>query len=172
MNTYDLSGVSIMTAEPNAFMRTILRELLESLGTGRVVAAKSMADAGKLLVEDTRIDIVATELDLDGADGVELIRLIRNHRDPRIRILPVVVVTSDTRIPRVTAARDAGATEFVAKPVSAMALYQRLVQLIDRPRRFVKVDDEYFGPDRRRQIKDFMGDDRRDSDLANALISA
>lgn len=172
MKSYDLSGIGVMTAEPNTFMRTVLREMLESLGTGRVVPAPTLSDARKILAEDSRIDVVATELDLDGADGVELIRHVRGNGDPRIRMLPVIVITSDTRIPRVTAARDAGATEFVAKPVSATAVYQRLVQLIDRPRPFVKVENEYFGPDRRRQIRDFMGDDRRDPELSDALMSA
>lgn len=172
MKSYDLSGIGAMTVEPNPFMRKVLREMLESLGTGRVVPAPTLSDARKILAEDSRIDVVATELDLDGADGVELIRHVRGNPDPRIRMLPVIVITSDTRIPRVTAARDAGATEFVAKPVSATAVYQRLVQLIDRPRPFVKVDDEYFGPDRRRQIRDFMGDDRRDPELSGAVMPA
>ena len=109
-----------------------------------------------------------TELDLDTRDGIDLIRAIREHREQRIRMLPVLVITADTRMPRIVASRDAGATEFLAKPVSAEAIYKRLVQLIERPRPFVRVDDEDFGPDRRRQMREFMGGDRRGGGLPEA----
>lgn len=163
-----MSGMSVLAVDPNAFMREILRELLEGLGVGQVVTARSIQDASNRLAEYASIDVVLTELDLETRDGVDLIRAIRGHREQRVRMLPVLVVTADTRIPRIVESRDAGATEFLAKPVSADAIYKRLVQLIERPRQFVRVNDEYFGPDRRRQLKDFIGKDRRDPGLPAA----
>ena len=50
---------------------------------------------------------------------------------------------------RVLEARDAGITEFLAKPVSARGLYQRITMVIERPRQFIKTRT-YTGPDRRR----------------------
>ncbi|MEQ9135789.1 MAG: response regulator [Thalassobaculum sp.] len=161
MKAYDLSGMSVLVVDPNTFMRDILRELLDGLGVGQILGVKSIADATNRLAEYESIDLVLTELDLDTRDGVDLIRAIREHREQRIRMLPVLVITADTRMPRIVASRDAGATEFLAKPVSAEAIYKRLVQLIERPRPFVRVDDEYFGPDRRRQMREFMGGERR-----------
>ena len=168
MKAYDMSAVTVLAVEPNAFMREILRELLDGLGVGRIVTARSMAHASERLAEDNRIDMVLTELDLEQNDGVDLIKAIRGHRDRRIRMLPLLVVSADTRIPRILESRDAGATEFLAKPVSAETIYKRLVQLIERPRSFVRVGDEYFGPDRRRQVKDFTGGDRRGADDRDA----
>lgn len=161
MKAYDLSAVTVLTVDPNAFMREILRELLDGLGVGRIVAARSLDHALDRLGEFPGVDLVLTELDLEDDDGVRLIRAIRGHRDRRIRMLPLLVVTADTRMPRIVESRDAGATEFLSKPLSAEGLYRRLVQLIERPRPFVQVGEEYFGPDRRRQVKDFTGGDRR-----------
>ena len=168
MKAYDLSGMSVLVVDPNTFMRDILRELLDGLGVGQILGVKTIADATLRLAEYESIDLVLTELDLDTRDGIDLIRAIREHREQRIRMLPVLVITADTRMPRIVASRDAGATEFLAKPVSAEAIYKRLVQLIERPRPFVRVDDEYFGPDRRRQMREFMGGDRRGGGLPEA----
>ena len=98
--------------------------------------------------------------------------MVRSSKTPRIRMLPLLVLSSDTRVPRIMASRDAGATELMAKPISAEAVYRRLVQVIERPRPFVRVGDDYFGTDRRRQIRDFTGGDRRDAEGFPARASA
>lgn len=65
---------------------------------------------------------------------------------------------------RVEAARDCGITEFLVKPFTSRDLYNRIVQIIEKPRQFVDADD-FFGPDRRRRaIKDYDGPQRRDDD--------
>jgi DNA-binding NtrC family response regulator len=62
---------------------------------------------------------------------------------------------------RVIAARDSGITEFLVKPFTAKALYQRIETMIEKPRLFVK-SDSYFGPDRRRKREgDYGGPERR-----------
>ena len=56
----------------------------------------------------------------------------------------------NTETQRVVEARDAGINEFLAKPISAKAIYLRIASIIDRPRSFIRTK-AYFGPDRRRQ---------------------
>ena len=46
------------------------------------------------------------------------------------------------------------------KPVSAEKLAQRLLYIIDRPRPFVKAPG-FFGPDRRRKVEEFKGEEKR-----------
>lgn len=70
---------------------------------------------------------------------------------------------------RVTAARDAGVTEFLAKPISAKALYQRVVNIVANPRPFIKTK-VYFGPDRRRAINpNYIGPERRKGGKAETI---
>jgi hypothetical protein len=58
-------------------------------------------------------------------------------------------------------ARDAGVTEFLAKPISAKALYNRILHIILNPRPFIKTET-YFGPDRRRNVNaKYSGPERR-----------
>ena len=59
------------------------------------------------------------------------------------------MITGHTEKHRVEAARDAGVTEFLAKPITAHNLFSRIAEIVERPRAFVRCDS-YFGPDRRR----------------------
>jgi DNA-binding response OmpR family regulator len=82
---------------------------------------------------------------------------------------PIIMVTGHTEKPRVTAARDAGITEFLAKPISAKALYQRIVNVVANPRPFIKTKT-YFGPDRRRSSSsNYIGPERRKGGKADVI---
>src|SRR2546423_87136 len=87
-------------------------------------------------------------------------RHIRSSPDSPDPFAPIVMLSGHTEKARVMQARDAGITEFMAKPVSARSLYARIVSIIENPRPFVRTKD-YFGPDRRRQMLPFEGPERR-----------
>ena len=53
---------------------------------------------------------------------------------------------------RIVAARDAGVTEFLKKPLSANVIGLRLMQTLENPRPFVEAPT-YAGPDRRRTTR-------------------
>src|SRR6516225_2317037 len=75
--------------------------------------------------------------------------------------VPIIMLTGHSEKKRVIAARDAGVTEFLAKPISAKALYQRILNVVANPRPFIKTRT-YFGPDRRRNVNpNYSGPDRR-----------
>jgi DNA-binding response OmpR family regulator len=71
------------------------------------------------------------------------------------------MLTGHSEKRRVVAARDAGVTEFLVKPLSARALYERIVNVVVNPRPFVRTKT-YFGPDRRRNLNpSYVGPERR-----------
>jgi len=80
----------------------------------------------------------------------------------------VLVLSAHTDKARVEAARDAGATEVCAKPVSPAEVYKKIVSMIAEPRLYIR-SDGYFGPDRRRHGEgDYEGDERRTGKPAGA----
>jgi len=98
-------------------------------------------------------DLVLTDLAMAPMDGLEFTRHIRNHEDSPNPFVPIIMVSGHTEKHRVEAARDAGVTEFLAKPVNAHNLFSRIAEIVGRPRAFVRCDT-YFGPDRRRRQLD------------------
>ena len=91
------------------------------------------------------------------ADCAEAAWEILQGRQPDILIV-------DFDMPRVLAARDAGASEILAKPLTIKGLLDRLIAAVDRPRPFVRATT-YAGPDRRRRTDPaYDGPRRREGD--------
>jgi CheY-like chemotaxis protein len=94
-------------------------------------------------------DIVITDWAMPIFDGHELTQMIRQPDGNVNPCVPIIMLTCHSEKKRVVTARDAGITEFLAKPISAKSLYQRILNVVANPRSFVKTRS-YFGPDRRR----------------------
>ena len=112
-----------------------------------------------LVIDDSRhmINIVKAILrgfgvkDIYEAEGAaEAFGLLRNTPDSENRFVPIIMLTAYSERPKVEAARDAGVTEFCAKPVTAAEIYRKVVAVVNQPRSFVQTG-VYFGPDRRRR---------------------
>jgi two-component system, chemotaxis family, chemotaxis protein CheY len=79
------------------------------------------------------------------------------------------MLTGHSEKNRVLRARDAGITEFLAKPISATALYERILTLVANPRPFIRTKS-YFGPDRRRNAGvNYLGPERRKGGTAEFI---
>jgi DNA-binding response OmpR family regulator len=75
--------------------------------------------------------------------------------------VPIIMLTGHSEKKRVVGSRDAGVTEFLAKPISAKALYERILNVVANPRPYIK-SKTYFGPDRRRGVNpNYVGAERR-----------
>ncbi len=149
MFAYDLSRLVFLLVEDNRHWRKIIRTILVALGAREIRLAESAEKALEEL-SVTPVDIVICDWEMPGMNGLELVRRVRREARNPNRFVPVIMLTAHTARERVEEARDAGVTEVVTKPVSAQALYDRIVEVIENPRPFVKVGD-YFGPDRRRR---------------------
>jgi DNA-binding response OmpR family regulator len=109
-------------------------------------------------------DFVITDLSMVPMDGVAFTQSVRRSTNEHVRVLPIIMVTGHTERRRVEAARDAGVTEILAKPVTAASLMHRIEEIILRPRPYVS-SPNYFGPCRRRQRNPYYaGPFRRSTD--------
>ncbi len=169
--TIALDHLKVLVVEDNAHMRVLLRSLLLALGVGKVYESTDGASAFVELRE-RKPDFVMTDLSMKPVDGIEFTRMVRLGRDSPNHYIPIIMVTGHTEKQRVEAARDAGVTEFLAKPITTQSLLQRLTEIVERPRTFVRCE-AYFGPDRRRRnLEGYAGPWRRHDDEANDLAIA
>lgn len=165
MKTYNLDALKVLVVEDNRFMRTILVNVLRGLGVNEIAEAKDGAEAAEEL-RSGAVDLVVMDWEMPEMNGMQLLRTIRAGKRNINPLLPVIVVSANTIARNIIQARDTGMTEFLAKPVSAQALYSRIVSIIENPRRFVRTPT-YFGPDRRRRYDaTYTGTKRRSEDEA------
>jgi len=163
-------SLKALIVEDNTHMRSLLRALLNSISITDVSEA-AHGQAGIAILRDRKIDLVLTDLAMAPMDGLELARHVRNDENSPNPFVPIIMITGHTERHRVEAARDAGVTEFLAKPITAHNLFARITEILERPRAFVRCE-RYFGPDRRRhhETENYMGPWRRAEDLQNAEV--
>ena len=164
----DFNRLRFLVIDDNPHMRRIIRTLLHGLGTRDIFEADDGA-TGLDAYSHTAPDIVLIDWAMPVFDGLKLTRMIRETESNANPFVPIIMITGHTERNRVTAARDAGITEFLAKPISAKALYQRIVNVIAHPRPFIKTKN-YFGPDRRRNANAaYSGPERRRNSPAEVI---
>ena len=163
-------NLKALIVEDNAHMRSLLRALLNSLGVKDISEASNGQMAIELLRE-RKSDLVLTDLAMKPMDGLELTRYIRNNDHSPNPFVPIIMISGHTEKYRVEAARDAGVTEFLAKPITAHDLFARVAEIVERPRAFVRCG-KYFGPDRRRhRAEGYNGPWRRAEDMEDMEVS-
>ena len=162
-----LESLRVLLVDDNQHMMAIVTTVLSVVGVTLVRETRDGAEALELL-RDWSADLAIVDFQMQPLDGVEFTRLVRNSPDSRNPYLPIIMMTGHSERSRVEEARDAGVTEFVAKPLTAKSVLERINAVIYRPRAFVRTET-YLGPDRRRrETPDFRGPWRRSTDPKGA----
>jgi len=157
---YNFARVRALIVDDSVFARRLLRSVLTGFGLRDIRDAEGIRDAMEAVIH-LPPDIIFLDMMLhEGCDGLDMVKQIRNHEEDAVKFVPIVMISAETKIESIIQARDSGITEFLAKPISAQAVYSRLQWTIEKPRQFIRAS-EYFGPDRRRKIEDMAGDERR-----------
>ena len=158
---YDL--LKILLVDDNHYMRVLLGEILRAIGVQHIFEANDGAEALQAM-RNNSVDIVMTDLSMQPLDGIDFVRLLRNSPDSPNPMAPVIMITGHSTSRRVAEARDVGVNEFLSKPVTARGVLERIAQVVDSPRPFVRTAT-YFGPDRRRRADpNYNGPRRRSTD--------
>lgn len=126
-----LEGLSILMAEDNDLNAEIATELLQMQG-----AAVCRAENGAVAVERFResrpgeFKVVLMDVQMPEMDGLEAARAIRALPRPDAAAIPIIAMTANTFQEDVDAARAAGMTDFLPKPLDVEHLYRVLRSLV------------------------------------------
>lgn len=163
--SYDLTTTKILIIDDMAPMLKLCKSILLTLGFKEVFIAQDTGEAFDILLKEDP-DLIITDWVMEPMNGLEFTNKVRKHPKSPNLYVPVIMMTGFSSRLRVEKSRDVGITEFLSKPFTARDLYNRIVQIIEKPRQFVD-SNNYFGPDRRRKkIKNYQGPVRRHDDTA------
>ncbi len=120
----------VLAVDDDLLFLLLISELLGAEG----LMVETLDDTGALWSTLQRVepDLLLLDNDMPGVDGVSLCRAIRS--DERWARLPVVFLSGTTSAEAVRAMFNAGADDFVPKPVSAEDLVTRVTNRIERSR--------------------------------------
>ena len=144
-----ISNLKILVLEDDALMTKLYRDILESMGFGKVTAIRNAEDA-LALVKQINFDLIICDWKLNGTSGIDFVKHIRALHDYEKCNVPIVMISGKASLEDVAIARDAGITEYIVKPFTIKAICAKLRSIIEAPRKFV-IAPEFIGPDRRRK---------------------
>lgn len=118
---------SILIVDDSPTMRASIADILVR-NRFAVDSAESGEDAVAQLKSGCRPNLIITDLNMPGMDGIALIRAVRKL--PRQRFTPILVLTTESKSDLRKEAKAAGATGWIVKPVTEPALMQVLDQIL------------------------------------------
>jgi diguanylate cyclase (GGDEF)-like protein len=134
--------LKILIAEDDAVSRHKLKAFLLKCGD-EVVVAKDGLEAGLLLQQEDCPKLAILDWEMPGADGVEVCRQVRQKAaEPYIYIL---MLTAKDRTEDVIAALEAGADDYLSKPLVPAVLKARLLtgrRIVDLQEQLIKAREK------------------------------
>jgi two-component system, chemotaxis family, chemotaxis protein CheY len=158
-----LSDVHVLLVDDSDQMRLLVRCLLRAGGLTNISEADTATRALEVMHQQS-VDLVIVDWMMQPVDGLTFTRMMRRDSASPDPYMPILMLTAHTEVSRVAAARDAGVTGFIKKPISTRLLFDRVASALTDTRMFVRSDD-FCGPDRRRGvISGYAGPYRRATD--------
>jgi CheY-like chemotaxis protein len=129
-----LDGIRVLLVEGDAETRHLLSMLLTQHGA--IVTVAGAVDEGYALIERDPPDVLVSDIEFSGEDGLALIKRIRQSADPRMACLPAAALTTLNRVDDRTRVLTAGFQTQVRKPADSaelVAVVASLAELRARP---------------------------------------
>jgi two-component system chemotaxis response regulator CheY len=119
-------AVNVMIVDDLAFIKIVLRDILEKAGF-RVVGEASNGDEAIRVYLDKRPDVVLMDITMPGMDGLTALKKIREH-DPKARVI-ICSALGQQRL--IVQAIQLGAKDFIVKPFQPQRIISALKKALD-----------------------------------------
>lgn len=103
---------TILAVDDSASLRQMVAFTLKSAGFDVIEAVDGQDGLAK--AQDSRADLVLTDVNMPGMDGIELVRSLRALDD--YRFTPMLMLTTESGLDKKQAGKEAGATGWLVKP--------------------------------------------------------
>ena len=125
------SSPMILITDDNLLMLELLTDFLEAQGcrTAKTQSGKELLSKIKII----KPDVVLMDIQMPGMDGLETIRRIRHHEDAGIAATKIIAVTALVMLGDRERCLEAGANEYMSKPLNLKKLIAVIQNLTSSP---------------------------------------
>ena len=117
-------NMKVLVVDDYKTMQKIVSNLLRQLGFTNVEVASDGGEALKKLRSDS-FGMVISDWNIEPMTGLELLKEVR--QDAKLKPLPFIMVTAESKPENVVAAKKAGVNNYIVKPFNAATLKQKMV---------------------------------------------
>ncbi len=121
------TSTNILIVDDYKTMLRIIRNLLKQIDFENVEEASNGRDAfTKLQTGD--FGLVISDWNMEPVTGLQLLQQIR--ADIRLKIIPFIMVTAESKTENVIAAKQAGVSNYIVKPFNAETLREKIGKVL------------------------------------------
>lgn len=120
-------NMNILIVDDYKTMLRIIRNLLSQLNFANVQEATDGASALEKL-RDGSFELVISDWNMEPMTGLQLLSEVR--ADDKLKSLPFVMITAESKTENVVAAKEAGVSNYIVKPFNAETLKTKLVSVL------------------------------------------
>jgi two-component system chemotaxis response regulator CheY len=120
-------SLPILIVDDYKTMLRIIRNLLKQLNLENVQEATDGSSALKML-RDGNYGLVISDWNMEPMTGLQLLKEVR--ADAKLKGLPFIMITAESKTENVVAAKEAGVSNYIVKPFNAETLRQKLVTVL------------------------------------------
>ena len=114
---------SVLVVDDFLTMRRIVRNQLEEIGFRDIDDAEDGESALRKL-RSKEFHLIISDWNMQPMTGLEFLKEVRADR--RLQRLPFIMVTAESKVENVKAAREAGVTNYIIKPFTAEVLRKKI----------------------------------------------
>jgi DNA-binding response OmpR family regulator len=145
-----VEALKVLIVDDDPYMRKVVRTMLTAIGVKTIFDANDGV-SGLEALRQHNPDVVIVDWEMPMIDGAQFVRMVRQPGEFPMPDVPIIMLSGHGDRWRVIEAARIGAHEYLLKPVSTKALYDRIVAVIGKPRPTIQLDG-YYGPVPRRLV--------------------
>jgi two-component system chemotaxis response regulator CheY len=120
-------SMNVLIVDDYKTMLRIIRNLLKQIEFNNVEEASDGAEAlGKLRTGN--YGLVISDWNMQPMTGLELLQEVR--QDIRLKTLPFIMITAESKTENVVAAKQAGVSNYIVKPFNAETLREKIEKVL------------------------------------------
>jgi two-component system chemotaxis response regulator CheY len=120
-------NINVLIVDDYKTMLRIVRNLLKQLGFNNVDEATD----GSMALQMLRVGnygLIISDWNMEPMTGLQLLREVR--ADAKLKDIPFIMVTAESKSENVIAAKQAGVSNYIVKPFNAETLKAKMVSVI------------------------------------------
>ncbi len=120
-------SMNILIVDDYKTMLRIIENLLKQLGFKNILQATDGSMALKMMRE-TSFGLVISDWNMEPMTGLQLLKEVR--ADAKLKSVPFIMVTAESKVENVAAAKEAGVNNYIVKPFNAETLKQKITAVL------------------------------------------
>ncbi len=121
-------NMNVLIVDDYKTMLRIIRNLLRQLGFNNIDEATDGSMALQKLRQNNTYGLIVSDWNMEPMTGLQLLREVR--ADAKLKHIPFIMVTAESKSENVLAAKQAGVSNYIVKPFNAETLKGKMVSVL------------------------------------------